>query len=146
MLYPRPSHIRENVYKLPDENMFLKYKFDSYTMCYKVKCTCGNEEFEVFTDSDPTVIAKCAKCKNEIIVYDLKYYPAASAVEEEEDFKKYISCKDDKLFNLCVIYEYSDEFEFEDEEFDSDDITWCQVYVYGIKSKEVFKIVDDETA
>ncbi len=146
MLYPRPSHIKEYVRKLPNENKFLNYNFDNFTLCYEVKCTCGNEEFEVFMDNDPTVLAKCAECRKDIIVYDLKYYPAASVIEEEEILTKYVSIMNDKIFNICVIYEYSDEFEFEDEEFDCNDITWCQIYGYGIKSNQVFKIVDDETA
>lgn len=58
----------------------------------------------------------------------------------------YISAEGDDVFNVCVVYEYSDEFSLSDAEFDNNDVTWCQVFVYGTKSNKVYKIVDDETA
>lgn len=49
-------------------------------------------------------------------------------------------------FNVAIIFEYSDEFAFDDEEFDENDITWCQIYLYDIVSLRSIMIVDDETA
>jgi hypothetical protein len=45
-----------------------------------------------------------------------------------------------------MIIQYSDEFALDDEEFDEDAITWCQIYLYDIASLQSIIIVDDETA
>lgn len=78
-------------------------------------------------------------------MYDLDCYTCAEKYMEEE-LNLYISPDGDNIFNVSVVYEYSDEFSFSDENFDNNDISWCHVYVYGINSGKVYKIVDDETA
>lgn len=92
----------------------------------------------------PAVEVECSKCKERIIVYDLKYYPAATIISGSEKFEEFISIKDDVLFNVFVIYEYSELDE--NQEFNPDDISWCEIYGYGLKSKQIFTISNDETA
>lgn len=145
-MHPKPKHIDGYVYKISSNNKFFKDNLDDFTIPYAVKCTCGNEVFKVFLNTSPTVIAKCSECSKDIIVYDLKHYPAATPARKEEELIEYKSEAGDDNFNICVIYEYSDEFSFDDEEFDPNDITWCHVHLYGTKSKKSFYIVNDETA
>lgn len=58
---------------------------------------------------------------------------------------KKVSNEGNDRFNVAVIFEYSDEFSFDDE-FDENDITWCQIYLYDPKNLCSIMIVDDETA
>ncbi len=144
-MQPKPDHIKGYVEKLPNKNKYVEYEFDEYTMAYEVKCTCGCKEFKVYNNLEPKVELQCTHCGSRIIVYDLNYYTCAEKYMEEE-LNSYISPNGDDVFNVCVVYEYSDEFCFWDNNFDNNDITWCHVYVYGIRSKQVYKIVNDETA
>jgi hypothetical protein len=139
-----PKHIDGFVCKLPKKNKFIDCDSDDYHIAYLVKCNCGCEVFKVFINEMPSVILKCNNCDNQIIVYDLKFYPAATIIPGNEKFEEYISLDGDLTFNICVIYEYSELDE--GEKFNPDDITWCEVYAYGVKSKKVFEIINDETA
>lgn len=142
---PKPNHIEGYVEKLPNKSKYVEYEFDEYTIPYEVKCTCGNREFKVYENLEPRVEIECTKCGNRIIVYDLDYYTCAEKYNEEK-LNLYTSPYGDNFFNVCVIYEYSDEFSFLDKNFDNNDITWCEVFIYGVDSKKVYKILDDETA
>lgn len=142
---PKPNHIEGYVEKLPNKSKYVEYEFDEYTIPYEVKCTCGNREFKVYENLEPKVEIECTKCGNRIIVYDLDYYTCAEKYNEEK-LNLYTSPYGDNFFNVCVIYEYSDEFSFLDKNFDNNDITWCEVFIYGVDSKKVYKILDDETA
>ena len=58
---------------------------------------------------------------------------------------------DGNVFSKCSDHdesEYSveDDFDFDDEEFDENEITWCQIYLYDIVNLQSILIVDDETA
>jgi len=74
-------------------------------------------------------------------VYDLASYPTASKGKGDEWFTELDPTKEGAL-PIYVSYEYG-EFD-DDQEFDQDDITWCQVFVEmggGLR-----KVFDDETA
>lgn len=144
-MIPKPVHIDGYVKKLPNKSKYVEYDFDEYTLVYEVECSCGCNEFNVFLNAEPRVEVECTNCSNRIIVYDLDYYTCAEKYKEEE-LQRYTSLEGDESFNVCVIYEYSDEFSFNHKSFDCNDVTWCNVYLYGIKSENSIKIVDDETA
>jgi len=139
-----PRHIQQYAKKLTNNNKYFEWEEDEYHLQYSVKCTCGNEAFEIIGDEDFTTIAKCTECKNEIILYDLRLYPAAIHIECDKKPIRYITKDGDTIFNVAVHYEYSQLYE--DEEFNPDDITWCIIRVYGLKSNKIFEILDDETA
>ena len=63
----------------------------------------------------------------------------------EEKLEKIINKSNDK-FNVAIIIQYSDQFAFNDERFDENDITWCQIFLYDIVNLQSIMIVDDETA
>lgn len=145
-MLPRPDHIQGYVEKLKDKSKYgITYEFDEYTLPYEVKCNCKNSEFMVYHNEEPRVVVECTQCRNKIIVYDLDYYPCGEKWKEEE-LNLYISSEGDDVFNVCVVYEYSDEFPYSHKQFDRNDITWCHIYIYGVKSKKAYEIVDDETA
>ncbi len=48
--------------------------------------------------------------------------------------------------SVCVLYEYSDEFDVDDSEFDVNDITLCQVFVKNNYDGSITRILNDETA
>ena len=138
-----PIHIENNVEKLSSDNKFFEYECDEYHLSYLVKCKCGCEEFEVLINTEPLVLAICTKCEESVTVYNLRYYPAATLLPDDRE-TKYTSPEGDTIFNLCVVYEYP-ELE-ESEEFNQNDITWCEIYGFGVNSKKSFLIINDETA
>lgn len=145
-----PEHL-EGLYEiLKDLSKYdIQYLDDlnEYTFAHEIKCTCLNKEFIIYKDGHPTVIAECNCCGKRITVYDLDFYPAATKIKEKLPMERYLSENGDELFNICVLYEYSDEFEYEDDvEFDRNDISWCVIYGYGLKSKKIFQIINDETS
>lgn len=99
---PKPSHINEYVRDLPTNNKYSIGVLDDYTFAYEVKCI---------------------NCSQEITVYDLNLYPAATPIKEDDELIEYISEEGNTIFNVCVIYEYSDEYEVNSAEFDENDIT-----------------------
>jgi hypothetical protein len=141
-----PSHVEKNVIALPNRNKFLDYECDVYHLPYLIKCNCGCEEFEILTNPEPMVMAQCSKCRENITIYNLRHYPAASLVPYAGEKTTYTSPSPykDTVFNICVVYEYP-ELE-ETENFDQNDITWCEIYGFGVKSKKSFRILSDETA
>lgn len=146
MKYPRPNHIDDYVVNLPKENKFLEEDFDDVTMPYIVKCTCGCEEFTISRSNHKTVKIDCKNCGKNITVYDKDFYTCSSKLNSDEVFVQYKSSDDDTLFNVCAIYVYSEDYPIEDDKFDSNDVTWCQVLGYGTISNKVFEIINDETA
>ncbi len=146
MNYPCPNHIDGYVKKLEDTNKFIHYELGEYNIPFIVQCSCGSEEFKIYKDDRPYVDVKCIKCDKIIVVYNLSIYPAAADIDTNEPMNEVISKDGDDLFNVCVIYEYPDDYEFGDPEFDNNDITACAVYGYGIKSGKSIEVINDETA
>jgi len=139
-----PKHIENNVISLPNNNKFIEYEHDEYHLPYLVKCKCGCEELEIMTNPEPRILARCPLCGEKITIYNLRYYPAASLIPYDGENETYISPAEDTIFNIYVVYEYP---ELEGEEvFNPNDITWCEVYGFGIESKNIFQIINHETA
>lgn len=44
-----------------------------------------------------------------------------------------------------MLIQYSDQFAFDDVRFDENDMTWCQIFIYGIVNLQHIMIIDDET-
>jgi len=145
MSITRPDHIDTYVEKLPNKNKYIECSDSEYTTPYEVKCSCGCKDFTVFYNQEPRVEVQCSRCGKQIIVYDLDLY-TCSQKYMPRDLGKYTSPEGDSIFRVGVVYEYSDEFSLEDDEFDNNDVTWCLVFVQGIQSGKIYKIVDDETA
>lgn len=141
-----PDHIKKYVTPVAGENKYFEDRIDSaFTFAYEVCCSCGGIEFTVYKTSEPKVTAVCAACGRKITVYDLTEYPCAVPLGVEEEPEKVRNEGHDR-FRVAVIFEYSDEFALDDNEFDENDVTWCQVYVYDTASAQSIMIVDDETA
>lgn len=147
MIYA-PNHIKKYVKLIEGKNKFFHNNFDEYefTFHYEVICSCGNNRLVVYKNSEPKVIACCESCGNTITLYDLIEYPCAETAREPEEALKKMTLGDNDKFNVAVIFEYSDEFEFDDDAFDENDVTWCQIYLYDPKGLQSIMIVDDETA
>ena len=146
MIYA-PSHIKKYVKQILGKNKFFNDNIDGqFTFAYEVSCSCGNNEFVIYKNSEPKVIAFCESCGKTITLYDLIEYPCAVIVRKDEDVLKKVTNENNNKFNVAIIFQYSDEFAFDDEEFDENAITWCQIYLYDIVSLRSIMIVDDETA
>ncbi len=141
-----PKHIEGYVVRMDEKNnKFFETYVSDFAFYYTIKCKCGNEKFHVIGNECPIVTVECCECGEGILVYDLIYYPAATSVDRHENFVKLVLEEND-IFEVCVLYEYSDEFELDDEEFDPNNLSWCQVFVRDPKSGEVWRILNDETA
>lgn len=142
-----PVHIHKFCYEDMEDKTYreLRQEYqDEYLFVWKIKCECGETKFKVFMDEHPSVFCKCSKCSKDITVYDLAYYPAAVKLQDELEAEQ-VSVEGVEHFNVYAIYEYSDEFETEDDvDFDQNDITWAVAYVGN--GDIIEKILDDETA
>ena len=146
MIYA-PSHIKKYLKQISENNKFFGTPiYGEFTFGYEVQCSCGNHEFAVFKNSEPKVSAVCESCGNQITVYDLIEYPCATTARNPEEPLEKVVHKGNDKFNIAIVIQYSDEFTFDDEMFDENDITWCQIYLYDNAAQESVMIVDDETA
>ena len=146
MIYA-PDHIKKYVKRIVGNNKFFDGNLDAFTFAYEVTCSCGNKELVILKNSEPKVIACCESCGETITMYDLIEYPCAVTVRKKgEEVLTKITNGDSDKFNAAVIFEYSDEFELDGDEFDENEVTWCQIYLYDSKSLQSLMIVDDETA
>ena len=121
-----PCHIKKYAKQIQGENKFFSDGiYGEFTFAYEINCSCGGKEFVVYKNSEPKVTAFCTSCGNQI----------AKVVNKGND-----------KFNIAIILQYSDQFDFDDQRFDENDITWCQIFLYDIVNLQSVMIVDDETA
>jgi hypothetical protein len=97
--------------------------------------------FKLSVSNLRSVQAECAVCRNVIRVYDLALYPAASKPLGSEQYQPMDVPKSPSL--VFVAFEYGELDE--DQEFDTNDITWCQIFIED-DAGELLKVFDDETA
>ncbi len=141
-----PKHIEGYVEKMKlKDNGFFDITENGYHFFYTIKCKCGSGLFHVLLNDDPTIKAQCCACSDLILIYDLIYYPTASMCGRSDEFKM-VEVNNNKIFEICVLYEYSDEFEVNDEEFDQDCLSWCQVFIKNKNNNSIIRILNDETA
>ena len=144
-----PEHIKEYCFKVAEESIFYELDemySDDYSFVYQISCTCGFDAFNVYIDDHPTAEAECIKCKKRFTLYDLALYPNAIKLSKEFEMKKYVTSSGSDVFKLCVLYEYSDEFEFSDVNFNENDITGFSLFAYDPAEDEKITIFSDETA
>ena len=143
-----PSHIKEYVKPIQGKNKFFSETIDSeFTFAYEVNCTCGNKELIVYKNCEPKVTAYCESCGRTITIYDLIEYPCAVFLENREEYSlEKVTNENCDRFNIAIIFEYSDEFALDDKEFDENDVTGCQIYLYDNVYTQSIMLVDDETA
>ena len=60
--------------------------------------------------------------------------------------EKYVSENGNDTFELCMSYDYSDEFEVTDEHFDVNDIVSFALWAYCREADERVFVLEDETA
>ncbi|MDE7224896.1 MAG: hypothetical protein K2O34_14105 [Acetatifactor sp.] len=141
-----PDHIKEYVKPIAGENKLFDGYIGEYTFAYEVVCSCGNKELIVYKNSEPKVTAFCEACGKAITLYDLIEYPCAVALRDDEDVMEKVTNEDTDKFHVAIIFEYSDEFTLDDERFDVNDVTWCQIYLYDMIHLQSILLVNDETA
>lgn len=133
-----PKHIESSVVGADE---LIEGVIDEDADSFLLKCTCGSYAFHLFEGDKRSVVAQCLKCDSRIVVYDLVFYPSATKVKGEEIFQPFPGM--DRLGDgVYLVYEYG-EFD-EGDEFDQNDITWCQIFV--MQAGGLKKVFDDETA
>lgn len=142
-----PCHIKKYAKQIQGENKFFSDGiYGEFTFAYEINCSCGGKEFVVYKNSEPKVTAFCTSCGNQIAIYDLIEYPCATTARDPEEALEKVVNKGNDKFNIAFILQYSDQFDFDDQRFDENDITWCQIFLYDIVNLQSVMIVDDETA
>lgn len=144
-----PGHIKDYCIEIDSENEFIELSelySSEYSFVYQIACPCGCHKFHVYIDEHPTALAECSKCKNKFVLYDLSLYPNAIKLSKQFEMKKFTTINGLNVFELCVLYEYSDEFEFSDENFDVNDITGFSLFAFDDDIGKIITIFDDETA
>lgn len=129
-----PRHLTDWV-ESADINQF-RSDADEFHHYFKLRCKCGADSFELFKSDKHTVRARCQTCAREVTVYDLAYYPAATKLAGSESFRLVGAGK------VYMMYEYGEAED--DEVFNPDDITWCQIWLGRQSDLEL--VLDDETA
>jgi len=134
-----PKHIEDSVVNAQEK---FSGKADEFHQYFQVVCCkCASRIFHLFVSNKDSVKALCAKCRRTVLIYDLDVYPAATKLSGEEIFEE-LDVTTRGPLPIYVGYEYG---EFDDDQvFDQNDITWCQVFVE--KGDKLLKVFDDETA
>ena len=91
----------------------------------------------------PSVTARCVRCSQQITVYDVRLYPAATPSRQEGEAVLY-SIGGKSEFGVCVVYEYSELDP--DQDFDQNDLSWCEVYVVDDDGIVLGRVISDETS
>jgi hypothetical protein len=99
--------------------------------------------FAVARSELPRVVAQCKRCATEVVLYDIRKYPSATVVPAD-DRLTVVAGESAQGANVYVMYEYGPLDP--GDRFDSDDITWCQVYARAPESGLLSKVIDHETA
>ena len=137
---PHPLHItgcvRDASSRFPNEA-------DAHHWYYQLVCQDGSTQFQLCKGTKQTVKALCSNCAKEVIVYDLSLYPGASKIPGSQGFDSVRHPDGNDSYRVYVMYEYG---ELDDDQvFDPNGITWCQVFIEN-ESGDLVKILDDETA
>ena len=114
-------------------------KADECHHCFQIVCSCAQRRFHVLINNKLTVLARCVACGRQITIYDLACYPAAPKKRGSGEFRKAV----DQQGAVYVMYEYGETDE--GEQFDRNDITWCQIWIEDDSGKMI-TLLDDETA
>lgn len=77
---PIPSHLNQYLTPFGDNN-------SEYEVTGKIKCSCGNDTFEVFESNDCQIIKlSCSKCGKEILLFDAGKHGWNGFVCDEEEY------------------------------------------------------------
>ena len=144
-----PDHIKDFCKEVPKDSVFypVQENANEYSTIVQAVCSCGSHKFNLFMDEMPTIDAVCTECGQTIHIYDLDLYLSSSKPDfDAGGMKKYVSKKGKDVFELCMSYDYSDEFEVTDEHFDVNDIVSFALWAYCEESDERIFVLEDETA
>lgn len=144
-----PDHIKDFSKEVPKDSVFypIQKNADEYSTVVQAVCTCGSKKFNLLKDEFPTIDAVCVNCGQTVHIYDLDLYVSSSKPDfDGGQMVKYISPKGKDVFELCMSYDYSDEFEFTDEHFDVNDVCSFALWAYCEESGEKIFVLEDETA
>jgi hypothetical protein len=78
-----------------------------------------------------------------ILVYDVRLYPAATPSRRAREPVSF-SMGGQTHFGVCIVYEYPELDP--DQEFDQNDISWCEVYAIDEQGAVVGRVISDETS
>lgn len=144
-----PNHIKDFCEEVPKDSVFYPVQENAgeYSTIVRAVCSCGSHKFNLLKDELPTIDAVCAKCGQTIHIYDLDFYVSSSKPNfNAGEMLKYVSEKGKDVFELCMSYDYSDEFEVTDEHFDVNDVCSFALWAYCDESGEKIFVLEDETA
>lgn len=139
-----PNHILKYCYSIEGGQFKKIYSDfnDYYHRVYQIKCSCKCDGFRICIDDCPTVTAICSNCGACITLYDLDEYDASerpSWINWRTPSKYEYSYNSETLFNICVMYEYGEEYA------SNNDISWFTAWGYNNNIDSIVEIISDET-
>lgn len=144
-----PDHIKGFCETVSKDSIFYSVQENAieYSTIVQAICSCGSHKFNLLKNELPTIDAICTECGQIVHIYDLDFYVSSSKPDfNSGEMLKYISEKGRDIFQLCMSYDYSDEFEVTDENFDVNDICSFALWAYCDESDEKIFVLEDETA
>jgi hypothetical protein len=109
----------------------------------KVMCSCGSLSFTVVQEEkNLTILARCSRCRKEIILYNLRMYPGITLLPGPASKGRCLAGERDKYVSVTIAYEYPDG---SDDLANTNAITWCTIWCKEAASGRVFKVLDHET-
>lgn len=118
-------------------------KFGENHKLWRIACGCQAEHFDLYKSALPRVVARCRKCARDVVLYDIREYPAATVIPADDTLR----LEGDAAVEGAAVYAMYEYPELDEgEPFNPDDITWCQVFAKSNASGEVIVVLDDETA
>lgn len=134
-----PNHIKDFCIEVQKDSIFypVKKNASEYSTIVQAVCSCGSHKFNLLKNELPTIDAVCAECGQTIHIYDLDFYASSSRPNfNVGEMVKFVSEKGEDVFELCMSYDYSDEFEITDKHFCANDICSFALWAYCNESDE----------
>ena len=138
-----PTHYKGNIRPL-DKQVTINGRNNPYDLDRDfvfIECNCGNDKFCIFVSGYPEVKCQCSTCGKEYLIYDVSFYPAASAYEPNKGkFKKWSNNLGKETFEVIASWVYPEEPE------NDNDLDWFVLIARDAESNEYFEVINDETA
>jgi hypothetical protein len=110
---------------------------------WKIACLCDADLFDLYVSDLPRAVARCMRCAKEIVLYDIREYPAGTPYRGASGLRRALV----SAVNGCAVYAMYEYGDIEEgAEPNPDDISWCQIFARDASTGEVTMVVDDEAA
>jgi hypothetical protein len=141
--YNCPAHLIANK-KPVQEKIMVNGKYNPYQLdedFFQIFCKCNCESFYIYISDYPSVKCTCTSCNDSYLIYDVRLYPAATALPKATGkFEEWKLNNINGPYSLFPCYTYG-----EDSKTDLD-LDWFVLVAKDIQTGKYFEVMSDETA